>query len=237
MRPVTRRGFTLVELMLSLVMLGIFAGSLVTVVRGAGRTAARATARLLADRAVLSLQFFVRQELRDAAVSDLAVVTPARLALSRPIGEAIACLDSGGVVLLPDASWDGTRAPEGARDDVLLLVDARAATWLRLPIDSVARDRCPLDHAPAFRVRVAVHPGRSVLAQVLEPVELSAYRSGAADWFGLTPADHSSSVQPFAGPLTPGVAGFVVTASRLDVTVPPLSAATVAVQAPLRAQP
>ena len=38
----------------------------------------------------------------------------------------------------------------------------------------------------------------------MEPVELSAYRSGAADWFGLTPASRLSAVQPFAGPLVPG---------------------------------
>jgi len=237
MRPLNRRAFTLVEMLISLVMLSIFAASLVIVVRAAGHSAARAAARLLADRARYSLELFLREELRDAAVSDITVASPARITLARPIGDGTPCTDSAGVVTIPDAWWDGTRAPEGRRDDVLLLTDPVAATWQRLPIDSAWRSSCPIDHRPATSLRIALHTGQAASIRVLEPVELSAYRSGAWDWFGLTPASHSSAVQPFAGPLVPGAARFGIVGGQLDVTVPPANAAAVSVLAPLRTVP
>ncbi|MES1259503.1 MAG: type II secretion system protein [Gemmatimonadota bacterium] len=237
MRTLTRRGFTLIELLLSLVMLAIFAAALVAVVRSAGQSATRAATRLLADRARLSLEIFLREELRDAAMSDVTVPAPARMTLSRPIGEGTPCRDSAGVVVIPDAAWNATRAPEAARDDALLLVDPLAATWQRLPIDSVWRSSCPLDHRAANSLRVAVHSGVAVAIRVVEPVELSAYRSGASDWFGLTPASHSSAVQPFAGPLVPAAARFVVSSRHLDITVPPVGSTASTIQAPLRPVP
>jgi prepilin-type N-terminal cleavage/methylation domain-containing protein len=233
MRALSRHGFTLIELLLGLVLLGIFAGTLVVVVRGAARTAARATQSLLADRALLSLRTFAQQELGDAMSADVTVLAPTRLALSRPIGEAPVCADSGGAILLPDAAWTGTRAPEGGRDDVWLLVDVVAGSWQRLPIDSVSRGRCPLDGAPATRLALAPHAGVAAAARVVEPVELSAYRSGAADWFGLTPASHVSAVQPFAGPLVPSTARFARVPDRLDITVPPRGAPATTLQVPL----
>jgi hypothetical protein len=71
----------------------------------------------------------------------------------------------------------------------------------------------------------------------MEPVELSAYRSGIADWFGLTPAKHTAAVQPFAGPLTPGTARWVLYADRLETAVQPNGAAATIVRIPLAAGP
>ena len=237
MRALSRGGFMLVELLLGLVALGIFAATLVVIVRGAARTAARAAQFLLADRALLSLRTFAQQELRDATSSDVAVLSPMRLALSRPIGEATVCLDSGGAVLLADAAWTGTRVPESGRDDAWLLVDVVAGTWQRLPIDSVSRDRCPLDGAPATRLALAPHVGAAAMVRVVEPVELSAYRSGAADWFGLTPASRASAVQPFAGPLVTAAARFAWAPDHLDITVPPRGAPATTVPIPFWTPP
>ena len=233
MRALACRGYTLVELLLGLVLLALFAGTMVAVVHSAGATAARASAALRADRTVTSLRLFLQQELRDGVTGDLLVLSPARLAMSRPIGQALTCADSGSAVLIADSAWSGTRSPAGRRDDAWLLVDPAAGTWLRLTIDSVAADRCPDDNAPAMRLDVAAHFGRAVAVRVMEPVELSAYRSGAADWFGLTPADRSAAVQPFAGPLTPATARFSRFAARLVIDVPPLGVAATSVVTPL----
>lgn len=237
MRPLTRRGFMLVEMLLGLVLLAMVASAVVVVVRGVGAIAARSTTALLADRARVSLQVFVQQELRDAMNSDVTPLSSTRVALSRPIGEAMPCADSAGVVLIADAAWTGTRAPEGARDEVLLLVDPVAETWVRMPIDSVGRERCPIDNAPAMRLDIAAHFGTAIVVRVIEPVELSAYRSGAADWFGLTPTSRSSSVQPFAGPLLPGTARFAWFTDHLDVLVPPLGGTATTVVTPLGPSP
>lgn len=237
MRTLNRRGFTLVELLLGLVLLGMFAATLVVIVQGAGRTAARAAQALLADRALLSLRTFAQHELGDAIVGDVAVLGPARLALSRPIGEATVCGDSGTVVLLPDAAWIGTRPPERRRDQLWLLVDAVAGSWLRLAIDSVSHGRCPLDDAPAIRLTLVPHAGPGLVARVVEPVELSAYTSGGADWLGLTPASHDVAVQPFAGPLVPLTARFAVLADQLQLTLQPRGAPAATVPVPLGSLP
>ncbi len=197
MRPLSRRGFLLVELLIGAVMLGLLAATLVAVIRGTARVATRATDSLLRERALLSLRTFAEEELRDATSGDLAVVSPIRIALSRSIGEAIACADADGIVTFADLAWAGTRTAEGGRDDAWLLTDVVAGTWQRVAIDSVGRGACPIDGAPGTWLAVPSHGstdrGR---VRIVEPVELSAYPSGGTDWFGLTPASHASAVQP-----------------------------------------
>jgi hypothetical protein len=222
----------LVEMLIGLVMLAILATAVVVIVRSAGGNATRAATALLADRSVRTFETFVQHELRDASAVDVVLLGPARIGLSRSIGEALPCADSGGIVLLRNTTWTGTRAPQGSRDDVWLLVDPVAGTWVRLAIDSVGTGSCPAGGAPATRLNVAPHVGIAAAVRVVEPVEVSAYRSGSTDWFGLTPADHSSSVQPFAGPLLPGATQFNWFSDHLDIVVSPLAMATTSVTVP-----
>jgi prepilin-type N-terminal cleavage/methylation domain-containing protein len=236
-RALRRSGFTLVELLVGLVVLGIFAAMVVAVVRGAARTAARATQFLVADRALQSLRVFTQQELRNGTSGDVTLLTPTRVALARPIGEATVCTDSAGAVAFANTAWIGTRAPEAHRDEAWLLTDAIAGTWLRLSIDSIVSGRCPIGGASATRLLLPAHAGAALVMRVMEPVELSAYPSGGSDWFGLTPASHVSAVQPFAGPLTPLATHFARAPDHLDVMVSPRGAAAVVVQVPLGSAP
>jgi type II secretory pathway pseudopilin PulG len=235
MRPLNRSGFLLVELLLGAVMLGILAATLVAVVRGNARVATRATHSLLTDRALLSLRTFAEEELRDATASDVTVLSPVRVALSRSIGEAIACADASGIVTFADQAWVGSRTPEGGRDDAWLLTDVVAGTWQRVAIDSVGRGTCPFDGAPGTWLAVPLHSGTAAVVRIVEPVELSAYPSGGTDWFGLTPASHASAVQPFAGPLSSATSRFGLTLNLLDIMVPPRGAPTTEVLIPLGA--
>jgi hypothetical protein len=232
-----RRGFALVEQLIALVLLALYAGVLVVVVRGAGRVASRTAGSLLADRAVGAVTTFLEEELRDGGDSDVAVLAATRVALSRPIGEGSVCADSAGAVLLRDTTWLGNRPPQPARDDVELLLDPVAGLWIRVPIDSVTAASCPLDGASATRLAVVPHAGHAALARVLEPVELSAYRSGAADWFGLTPASHASAVQPFAGPLVPATTAIVASPGLLTTAMQPGGQRPVQLQLPLGSPP
>ncbi len=233
MRPLKRGGFLLIELLIGLVTVGILAATVVAVVRGNARVATRATHSLLADRALLSLRTFAEEELRDATSSDVAVLSPVRVALSRPIGEALACADVGGIVTFADLAWAGTRIPEGGRDDAWLLTDVVAGTWQRVAIDSVGHGTCPLDGAQGTWLAVPPHGGTAAVLRIVEPVELSAYSSGGADWFGLTPASHASAVQPFAGPLSLSATRFALALNLLDISVSPRGAPTTEVLIPL----
>jgi prepilin-type N-terminal cleavage/methylation domain-containing protein len=233
MRTMTRRGFTLVELLLGLIVLGILAGTVTAVVRGAARVSARAMQSLVAGRTLGSLQGFLQQELRDAVENDVRVLAPTRVALSRPIGDAMVCGAAGMAILIPDSGWNGTRRPEQGRDEAWLLIDPVTDDWQAAAITDVVPDRCPADNAPALRLSLAASATGATVVRVMEPVELSAYRSGVADWFGLTPASHLSAVQPFAGPLTPGAVQWTQYPDRLETVLQPGGAPATTVTTPL----
>jgi prepilin-type N-terminal cleavage/methylation domain-containing protein len=233
MRQMSRRGFTLVELLLGLAVLGVVAGTVTAAVRGMSQVAARTTQSLLAERAVLSLQGFLQQELRDAVRGDLTAIAPDRIALKRPVGDAMICGAAGATVVIADSAWTGARQPQPGRDEAWLLTDPVLEVWQESAISDVATDRCPGNNAPALRLSLATPAAGAIITRIMEPVELSAYRSGPADWFGLTPGNRQSSVQPFAGPLVPGATRWLLYADRLETTLQSRGALVTAVITPL----
>lgn len=229
----SRRAFALVELLAGLALLVLVAASVVVLARATGASASRARRQLLADRALVSIRGFLEDDLRDATDSDIALLGPTRLAMSRPVGEALPCANSGGSVVIADSAWAGTRWPAGHRDDAWLLTDVVAGSWVRVPVDSATPDWCPADGAPALRIHLAPHADTAAFVRIVEPVELSIYRSGAADWFGLAPASHAAPVQPFAGPLARGASRLTATDGLLDLVVVPARGATTTLHIPL----
>ncbi len=231
----TRRGVTLVELAMSVVLLGFFAMLYATVVLSAARPAARAVDGLVSARTIGGLRTFLSQELRDATAHDV-VATTSDVMFDRPVGEASVCADSGTAVLIADTSYLGTRTPQAGRDRVALLAAGDSA-WQVTAIDSVSAARCPTSGAAALRLGVAPHAGSVATLRVMEPVDLSVYRSRGADWYGLAPADHSAPVQPFAGPLAPSASDFRASAASLEAVVAPAGATAVTLHVPLGPAP
>jgi type II secretory pathway pseudopilin PulG len=223
----------LVELLLGLAVLGIVASAVTAVVRGVSHVAANTTQSLVAGRAAGSLQGFLQQELRDAVRGDVTAMAPTRIALERPVGDAMVCAVAGSTVLVADSAWTGTRQPQPGRDEAWLLIDPVIEVWQATAIVGVALDRCPGNNAPALRLALAVPAADAIIVRIMEPVELSAYRSGVADWFGLTPGNHLSAVQPFAGPLTPGTTQWLLYADRLETRLQPRGAPAITVTTPL----
>ena len=232
-----RAGFTLVELLVGLVALAVFATALIAILGGASRVAQRAAAALAAERASQALRVFLRQELRDGFAADLSVVTPARVALPRPVGDATPCAVSDSSLLLPESAWSGDRMPEAGRDDAWMLLDAAAEVWQPASIAAVLSDRCPADGSPAIRIDVDGSAAGALVVRVMEPVILSAYRSGTFDWFGLAPAGGGAVVQPFAGPLAPGTTRWSLAADRLETVMQPAGSPLETVATPLRPAP
>jgi type II secretory pathway pseudopilin PulG len=229
-------GFSLFELVLGLAILGILGGVVTATVMAASRIAAHATQSLAAGRAVRSLQGFLQQELRDAVQGDVTALGPARVALGRPIGTAMVCAAAGSDIVIADSAWTGTRSPQAGRDDAWLLIDPVTEVWQAASIVAVTADRCP-DQAPARHLALDAPANGAMLVRIIEPVELSAYRSGVADWFGLTPANGQSVVQPFAGPLVPGTTQWVLFSDRLETWLQPAGAPATSVIMPLAAGP
>lgn len=231
----TRCGVTLIELAMSLVLLGLIAALYATVVLSGARPAARAIDQMVSERTLGAVRTFLSQELRDADANDV-VVAPSHMVFDRPVGEAMVCADSGTAVLIADTSYVGTRTPQAGRDQVALLT-AGDSTWQFVAVDTVNAARCPASGDAALRLGVPAHVGAAVALRVVEPVDMSVYRSGGADWYGLAPADHSATVQPFAGPLAPGASGFRQGLAAVDVTVAPAAATTVTLHIPTGISP
>jgi prepilin-type N-terminal cleavage/methylation domain-containing protein len=231
----TRRGVTLIELAMSLVLLGLVAALYATVVLSGARPAARAIDHMVSERTIDAVYTFLSQEWRDAGVNDL-IVTTSHVVFSRPVGEATVCADSGSAVLIADTGYVGTRMPQARRDQVALLA-AADSTWQFVALDTVTAARCPSSGDAALRLGVPMHAGSAVALRVVEPVDVSVYRSSGADWYGLAPADHSATVQPFAGPLVLDASTFRSSAAAVDVVVAPAGATALTLHIPMGRSP
>lgn len=214
MRTLTRRGVTLLELLVVVTLLGLLGVMVSAVVVGASRVAARHVGALALERTTQVATVLLHHELRDARWLDVAVASAA-VWLSRPVGDGVAC-DAGGTSLwLRRDGWRGDRAPEVARDRLLLLADG-LTDWRGAALNNVAAALCP-DGSPAWRLTLSTAADSVQLLRVLEDVVVRRYPSGGAEWLGLAPADGSSPVQPFAGPLWSGASRFARVGDLLRV--------------------
>lgn len=230
MRPLNARGFTLIEMALAIVLLGLVSGLFASLVLASAREASRALEALVAARTGVALATYFGEELRDGSLRDV-TVAPDHATLPVPIGEAFVCADSGTVILLADSDYAGVRLPE-AIDDSLALVGEGDSLWQSVALDSVGAGHCP-GGASARRLVVAPHVGLAIALRVRQALEVRIYHSGSDDWLGIAPADHHSTVQPFAGPLRTGASQFARDSSGLRAAIVTSRADTVTVMAPL----
>ena len=205
----TRSGLTLVEMLTGLVLLALLGSMAALVVRGEASAVSAAWAALDRARTVAVTAALLHEDLRDASIADLAVSAPATLDLAAPVGDAPVCGLAARQLFLVAGAWSGARAVAAGRDVAWVLVDPLAEAWDTAAVVAVADDRCPDGSGAALRLTLAHAPAGAAAAEVFEPVRVAAYHSGPADWLGLAPAG-PSSLQPFAGPIAAGSAGFFI---------------------------
>lgn len=222
---------TLIELLVGLSLLALLGGLAVATVEGPARSGAHAVAVLDVARTTSTTGALLRQELRDADSLDVSIASGTRLMLARPVGDAAVCGTVGSALLILRADWSGARLPEAAHDQAWVLVDPLGETWDSMAIAAVGTGQCPADGSPALRLTLPAPVVNPLMVRVVEPTELSVYRSGTADWLGLAPADGSASVQPFAGPLRAGASHFnrFGAALHLFVAMSPLNDTTIVI--------
>lgn len=196
----TRRGWTLLELLLVMLLSAMLASLVAAVIAGAARAATRQARALDRERTQAALTGWWRVVLRDADSADVAVSSLDRIVAHLPVGAAVPCGQTGSVLWIARSEWGGGRDPEVGRDLVWLLTEPRLGVWDHLTILAVSNDRCP-GGEPALRLSLAAVVLPGLLARVVEPLQLRLYPSGGKGWLGLAPADGSAPVQPFAGPV------------------------------------
>jgi prepilin-type N-terminal cleavage/methylation domain-containing protein len=219
----TRRGFVLLEILVSLVLLALVGALVVAVVQGAVRTARHSMTLLSGERTVWSIGAVLREELRNADSAAVALPQPTALQVDAPIGEGAVCGNHGDTVFVRRSDWSGPRLPEATTDVAATLTDPITAAWDTAVIAASATAPCPLDGTAALRLVLAHTLAVALMVRVYSPTEVSIYESGGSAWLGLRSLNNSATVQPFAGPLMPGSSRFQWNGPALQVLLTPAS--------------
>jgi len=240
----TRRGFTLPELLVALTLLGVLGTATLTLMRGTEDTT-RAHAQLIDVRQNLRIAAaFLPIELRELDAADGDLVTMGRTAITIRAQRRLAVLcrppqpgpDPGSLVLtLRDVPSAGVRDFNPAVDSVLVFADGDPGIpdddgWAIGSFGALLPDRCP-DGGSGRRFTAALRavPGRpwgewgimsGAPVQGFETVTYRLYRSSEdGRWYVGQQA--AGDVQPVLGPVTnDGLAFTYLDSSGLVTTEP-----------------
>jgi prepilin-type N-terminal cleavage/methylation domain-containing protein len=201
---VTRRGLTLVELLVGLLLLGVVAAGCARWVLATASVAHRARARAERGATLRTVGALVARELGGVA-TDALVLAGDTLRYRARRGHGPACELAPSHLTLVRAAYRGWRWPAAGRDSVRVPVDS--AAWRALALRAVREAPCPngdgglrLELAPAVGWLGVAGP-RAV--ELVEWMELRAYESAGSWWLGARTLRPTDVVQPVAGPLAP----------------------------------
>jgi prepilin-type N-terminal cleavage/methylation domain-containing protein len=218
MSTASNRGFSLVELLVCMVLLGIVTGSVTSAAISAVRTADRSRERARQEGMLREVAAVVERELGDVAPArDVGVAEADSIRYRAPRGSGYTCGVEGGAIVVRDADYRAWRLPDPARDSLLLLVPddslLGAAHWAVTPLLAMpARGHCR-DGAPALRLSVdplivALASSSDMPLRVVEWMRIRLYESAGSWWVGAGSLRPGDVIQPIAGPLLAGGLSF-----------------------------
>jgi hypothetical protein len=227
MQNLNRRGVTIVELVMALVLVGLISIPLYGMLQATQRTYRQQTQRVGLNANIRSGITMLPGEIReldagDPAGSDIVAMTPTSLTYKAMRNVFFLCDDAnvGGLELIAyrDLTF-GLRAPATPIDSVLVFADFDPKTrfddtWLHgnLASQNTGGAGCP-DGAPSIRFNVTGIPAAGLAGvmqgaplRTFEVVEIRLYQDGGAWWLGGRRFEKASAAwsatEPFVGPLT-----------------------------------
>jgi prepilin-type N-terminal cleavage/methylation domain-containing protein len=214
------RGFTLVEIMLSLVMLLVVSGSLYRLLLDAQRLSRTQAERIALQSSVRGVSLVVGSELRElsttesgiGAENDILSLASHAISYRAMRGFGYTCqAQSGGVLLIRRSVFVGYRDPQARRDSALIyspgLVTPADSGWTPVALTQVSSaGSCSGVSGPTLELTAAgavplglIPSGTPV--RIYEPMELALYRSDGQAWLGLRSLTTGEAIQPLFGPL------------------------------------
>jgi hypothetical protein len=218
-----RWGFTLVEVMLSLVMLLMVSGTVYQLLFTTQRLSRNQAERLALQASVRGAVLVVTNEVRELSGVDILNLGPNTISYRAMRGFGYTCQAlTAGVVRIKRTDFSGNREPQAGRDSALVYAPAPAGSadsgWTSLGITSVTSSgSCPGAAAPAISLTLAgsipvggLPAGTPV--RIHEAMQLASYRSEGRSWLGMRSLSSAEAIQPLFGPLAE------VEGVRLDFT-------------------
>ena len=216
----SRRGFTLIELMLSLIMVLVVSGALHRLVFSTQRLSRAQAARIAVQSSMRGAVLVVGNELRELSTvvggsgteNDLLSLGASAISYRGMRGFGYTCQLLGpGVLRLSRGSFTGYRDPQPGRDSVLVyapgLRSPADSSWIPMAITKVSTtEPCAGESAPAITLTAVASPALGPIpagapVRVYELMELASYRSDGQWWLGMRSLTSAEAIQPLFGPL------------------------------------
>jgi len=211
MNATSIRGFSLVELLVSMVLLAVVTGSVTAVTLSAVRTADRSRERARQEGMLREVAAVVEREVGDMAPArDIGGFSAESVTYRAGRGSGYTCGIEGSMVVVRDADYRAWRLPDPVRDSLLVLLPADSVSgpmhWVTSPLLATpTRGHCR-DGSPGLRL--ALPPDLLARAsvsdlpvRVFEWMRIRLYESGGAWWVGARSLRLGDVIQPIAGPL------------------------------------
>jgi prepilin-type N-terminal cleavage/methylation domain-containing protein len=234
--PTSRRGFTLIEMLIVMAVMGIVGIGLTRALLSSQRLTRRQSQQAFLQSNLRAGMALMPTELReinvDASGSDIIAMAPDSIRYRAMRNFGLACAVTATTVTVRNAGSFGYRPITANQDSLLLFIENDDAlmsddAWVRYRVTAVANATCP-DGAAATRLTVsgaANIPTANVLIQApvrsFEVMTLKLYESGGRSWLGAR-VGTSGTLEPVLGPLhaDSGVVMSYLTANGTATTVP-----------------
>lgn len=230
-----RRGFTLIEIMISLVVLLIVSAAVYRLLITTQRVSRAQSEWVSLQSNVRTGSLVVPNELREAstveggslAQNDLFVIQPDNVTYRamRGLGYVCQAPTATQIRIAQEPSYRGYRAPDVARDSLMLFVErnpdkSNDDVWIPLRIAALAAGvaSCPggvpgytftLDAGNPATLDLPTVPVNTPV-RIYERMELRLYQADGRSWLGAhSMSANNEAIQPVLGPLTDGN-GFVL---------------------------
>jgi prepilin-type N-terminal cleavage/methylation domain-containing protein len=237
----SRRGFTLVELLIALVLLTIVGGVIIRLLASSQRLSRQQSEQVLLQGNVRTGALLVPAELRELAVgattTDLVSMGATDVTYRALRASGVACQVTAGApgsVRLRSSVYFGYRTLAATRDSLLIFMDndpnlTTDDRWSAFAVTGTPTNgTCP-DGQAALVVPVTVHADSVSKMQIEAPVrsfevmQLALFQQGTSYWLGArsVSADPASTLQPVLGPLrSDGLQISYLAANGTATTVP-----------------